>query len=186
MDREFKRKGIEMEKWKAIKGYEGKYEVSNLGNVRSLNYHRMGFTKVLTPRKGTTGYLRVQLSKNCINKTVNVHRLVAETFLDNPENLPSINHKDENKTNNNVENLEFCTVAYNNAYGTHNERVGMTHRNRKDQSKPIIAIDKDGNETYFPSIKEAERLWGVDHSGVCKVLKGKYERMYGYEWRYAE
>lgn len=175
-----------MEKWKEIKGYEGKYEVSDKGNIRSINYHRMGFTKLLTPRLAHTGYYRIGLSKGCQKKTFNVHRLVAEAFLDNPNGYPSINHKDEDKTNNNVDNLEFCSVAYNNNYGTHNEKIGNAHRNRKDQSKPIIAKDSDGNEIYFPSIKEAERILGVDHSGVCKVLKGKYERMYGYEWRYAE
>ena len=175
-----------MEEWRDVKGYEGKYQVSNLGNVKSLNYHRMGISKVLTPRKCKTGYLRIGLCKSSNKKTYNVHKLVAQAFLENPNNLPSINHKDENKENNRADNLEFCTQAYNNAYGTHNERVGKAHRNRKDQSKPIIATDANGKETYFPSVKEAERLWGVDHSGVCKVLKGKYERMYGYEWRYAE
>ncbi len=176
---------ITHEQWKVIPGYEN-YEISNMGNVRNTNYHRMGITKMLRPKITNTGYLEVELCKNCTKKSIRVHQLVAQAFIENPNNYSSINHKDENKKNNMVDNLEWCTAAYNNNYGTHNYRVGIALKNRTDHSKPIIAKDANGKELYFPSIKEAERILGVDHSGVCKVLKGKYERMYGYEWRYAE
>jgi hypothetical protein len=102
--------------WKDIKGYEGLYQVSNLGRVKSLERYKTNWSKkqcvkerVLKPILANTGYYMVVLSKNGITKSVLVHRLVAETFLSNPNNLEQVNHKDENKLNNNIDNLEFCT-----------------------------------------------------------------------------
>ena len=107
--------------WKEIKGYEGKYQVSNMGRVRSIpheivtqwgKYLTKG--KILTPRVSNTGYLRVHLSiTRKTSKTISVHRLVAEAFIDNPFNLPEVNHIDGNKENNSVSNLEWCTGEYN-------------------------------------------------------------------------
>jgi hypothetical protein len=110
--------------WKPIPGYEGYYEVSNTGKVRSLT--RTVIMKDGKPRpikgrelkpKINNGYPTVNLSKNGTVKTIRIHRLVALTFIPNPDNLPIINHKDENKQNNNVNNLEWCTYEYNNNYG---------------------------------------------------------------------
>ena len=128
-----------MEKWKHIAGYEGLYLVSNLGRVRNAE-------KVLKPTLNSKGYERVGLHKNGRLKTVYVHRLVAEAFVPNPEKLPQVNHKDENKRNNHADNLEWCTPLYNNTYGKKNERANETRRkngfcpglNRKKRIKEIF------------------------------------------------
>ena len=112
--------------WRPIEGYEGLYEVSSYGRVRSLDmYVKVGYGnyrlhkgKVLSPAKDTNGYLKVNLYCNGKQKTINVHILVAQAFLPNPDNLPQVNHKDENKSNNRVENLEMCNAKYNLSYGT--------------------------------------------------------------------
>lgn len=120
-----------IEKWKDIKGYEGLYQVSNLGNVKRLQHEdfrcRQGYRimkeRPLTPFLNHNGYLLVRLQKNNIPKTWRVHRLVALAFLENPFNYTDVNHKDEVKTNNSVDNLEWCTRKYNNNYGTKRERI---------------------------------------------------------------
>lgn len=117
--------------WKAVKGYEGLYEVSNLGNVRSLDRpfkNKQGIAiskgRILTPfYEEKKGYYQVRLAKNGKNKTYRIHRLVALAFLENPLDYTDVNHKDEDKTNNNVDNLEWCTRKYNNNYGTKPERI---------------------------------------------------------------
>ena len=106
-----------MEEWRAVPGYEGLYEVSNMGNVRNVRRN-----KLLRLPKTNDGYIRVSLYKNGIKTCFQVHRLVAQAFIENPDNLPMINHKDEDKTNNNVTNLEWCDVKYNNNYGSRLER----------------------------------------------------------------
>jgi hypothetical protein len=100
--------------WKDIKEYEGKYQVSNLGNVRSLNYNKTNTVKLLKTYTNKNKYVYVTLGQN---NTYRVHRLVAEAFIPNPDNLPYINHKDENPSNNHVDNLEWCTQKYNVNYG---------------------------------------------------------------------
>lgn len=116
------------EVWKDIKGYEGKYQVSNLGRIKSLSYRNTGISKILVP-KINKGYYEIGLYLNGIRKMFFVHRLVALTFIPNPNNLPQINHIDEDKTNNCVDNLEWCTQAYNNIYGTRLERVSSSLKN---------------------------------------------------------
>lgn len=110
-----------MEEWRAVPGYEGLYEVSNMGNVRNVRRNTL-----LRLTKTNYGYIQVDLYKNGIKTGLKVHRLVAQAFLPNPDNLPQVNHKDEDKTNNNVTNLEWCTVKYNNNYGTKNIRRSET------------------------------------------------------------
>jgi group I intron endonuclease len=100
------------------------YEISNWGRVKSLNYKRSGEERLLKPKKQKDGYLSVSLCKDSKQKSFLVHKLVALIFLENPLNLPQINHKDENKENNKVENLEFCTARHNINYGTRSERAG--------------------------------------------------------------
>ena len=110
-----------MEEWKEIPGYEGLYEVSNMGNVRNVRRN-----KLLRLSKTNNRYIRVSLCKNGIKTGLTVHRLVTEAFLPNPDNLPEVNHKDEDKTNNRVENLEWCDHKYNMNYGTRNIRAKET------------------------------------------------------------
>lgn len=116
-----------IELWEDIKGYEGRYKISNKGRVKSLINNKGNFReKILKPSKDKDGYLQVGLSKNGIQKTKRIHQLVAKAFIKNPCNYPLINHKDENKSNNNVDNLEWCTVIYNNNYGTRNKRLSKS------------------------------------------------------------
>ena len=109
------------EEWKDIKGFEGLYSISNKGRVICWNYKGLGYPKDITPH--CNGYQRVGLVKDGIRKTCLVHRLVAIAFIPNPNNLPIVNHKDEDPRNNNVENLEWCTASYNTSYGTAMERA---------------------------------------------------------------
>lgn len=121
-----------MEFWKDIEGYEGLYQVSNLGRVRSLDRVvegksssvRLHRGKILSPGVNSTGYYMVVLHKDGGGRAYTVHRLVSNTFIPNPYNYPYVNHKDENKLNNSVDNLEWCTVKYNTNYGTANLRRG--------------------------------------------------------------
>lgn len=164
--------------FKEVKGYEGLYEVSNLGNVRSL---RKGI--ILKPAKNQN-YKQVLLTKNKEHKIYLVHRLVAETFIPNPNNLPQINHKDENGNNNNVNNLEWCDSKYNNNYGTKNKRASITRRNNilttlspSEKNKRIYLTGTDGyyrinNEVY----NSRNQKLIPDHSGryKLKIYPGKY------------
>lgn len=104
-----KEAGYPQEEWRPIIGYNNKYEISNKGNVRCLNYKNTDEVKTLTPHKTNRGYLRVDLYSNGKSRHHSVHRLVAEAFIPNPNNLPQVNHKDENPLNNHVDNLEWCT-----------------------------------------------------------------------------
>ena len=167
--------------WKAVSGFEGLYEVSNIGNVRSLDRtvtRKDGVVvsfkgKQLLPRLNHDGYLQVQISKCNKCKTVKVHRLVADAFMPNPLSLPEINHKDENKTNNAVTNLEWCSHKYNSCYGTRGERIG------EKISKPLYAY-VPGNvipTLRFKSISAAARHFEVTPESVRQAL------LYGWKCR---
>ena len=177
----------ELEIWKDITGYEGLYQVSNLGNVKSLNYNKTGKEKILKGGKGKDGYLQVVLCKEDKRKTHTIHRLVATAFIDNPNNLPQVNHIDENNTNNCVDNLEWCNCKYNINYGTRNKRVSKAQENRKDISKLILQFTKDGDFVRrWNSVREVERELGIYHSNISNCCKGKYKTAGGYKWGYAD
>lgn len=152
------------EVWKDVKGYEGKYQVSNLGRVKSLNYHRSGKERLLSLAHDKDGYLYVCFHKNGKQKLYKVHRLVAIAFIPNPDNLPCVNHKDENPSNNRVENLEWCTQKYNINYGTRTKRMS------KAQSKPVICIT---TKRIFKSFVEASKYYKVDKGNICHCCKGE-------------
>lgn len=177
---------MEREIWKDIPGYEGFYQVSNIGNVRSISHYQGKWNKVYkrkTPRilsrcMDTYGYYHVVLSKMGYIRQFTVHRLVAMAFIPNPNNLPQINHKDENKTNNfvfvnadgsaNLEksNLEWCTLKYNLTYGSFRERSSLAMRNCPSVSKSIMALYDDGKCITFPSMIEASRQLDISWSRI--------------------
>lgn len=168
------------EEWKDIEGYEGLYQVSNTGLVKNKKRE-----KVLALEPSNCIYLRVHLWKNGVGKHYLVHRLVAEAFIDNPNNLPQVNHKDEDKTNNNVDNLEWCTVEYNHNYGTVIERIKTTQQNDKNKSKVILQYTLDGQfVAEYPSIKEASRQTGLDDGNISHCCRRKKKTLGGYIWRY--
>ena len=179
--------------WKDIKGYEGVYQVSNLGNVKSVERfvkHSCGGNKVVKEKILKTGkragYYSVLLSKEGVHKNFCVHRLVAEAFLDNPNNLPCVNHKDENKTNNYVDNLEWCTSEYNQSYGTKGKRVSIKMTNGK-LSKPILQYDLDGNFIKeWISGMEIQRQLGFSRGNISNCCLGRYKQSNGYKWKYKE
>ena len=166
-----------METWKPIEGYEGLYEVSDLGRVKSLKF---GQEKILKQQKDGWGYLQVNLCKDGHTKTLRVHRLVAEAFIQNPNNLETINHKDEVKTNNAATNLEWMSVKDNNNYGTRNKRI------TESLSKQVQMFDKYTGELLatFPSTREAEMITGIAHQNISKCCLGKRKSVGGYIWRY--
>lgn len=185
-------KSLSNEVWKDIEGYEGLYQVSNLGRVRSLNYLHTGQMRVLKQcfydRKG---YLGVNLYKNGKSKHPKVHRLVAIAFIPNPLNLPCINHKDENKENNCVENLEWCSVAYNNTYANRHKKVAEKLcgilTNRADQSKRVAQYTLGGElVSTYPSIMEAARQTRFSQGNICDCCREKHRTAYGYIWKYIE
>ena len=174
------------EEWKPVKGYEGLYEVSNLGRVKSLNYNHTGKERIMKPEKHRDGYLRVQLYKDGKVKHFLVHRLVATAFIPNPLELPEINHRNEDKTNNVVVNLEFCSRCYNSNYGTRNVRIGAARSKAVEASKY-----PDFSEIClrFASTAEAGRN-GYNQGSVSTCCRGCYSayRRNFYKnlyWRYA-
>lgn len=172
---------MKKEIWKDILGYEGLYQVSNFGRVKSLKF---GKERILKPGINKYGYLHVVLSKNNKQKNFYVHRLVAEAFISNPHNYPCVNHKDENPLNNNVENLEWCTASYNSNYGTRNERMSKSKINGK-RSKIVIQYNLDGTFVReWPSAMECERN-GFEHSLIIYCCQGKRKTHKGFKWSYS-
>lgn len=160
------------------------YSVTDDGRVFSLNYWGSGEKKELKPSL-CHGYYSIVLYRDGESKTYQIHRLVALTFIPNPDNLPAVNHKDEVKTNNMVGNLEWCSIKYNNTYGTRNERIAETQLNRKDRSKPVKQFTKDGVFIKeYPSTKEVERQTGYINAHISSCCTGRYKQAYGYIWRY--
>ena len=182
---------MKKEIWKDILGYEGLYQVSNFGRVRSLDRivkEKNGKNKFL---KGKIlkyilvygGYMVVRLSKNGILKNYYVHRLVAQAFLDNPDNLPCVNHKDENPQNNVVSNLEWCDAKYNLNYGTRNKRISEKMTNGK-LSKPVLQYTLDGELVKkWSSTHECGRN-GYNRGNVSACCLGYLKFYKGYIWRY--
>ena len=166
---------VESEVWKPVVGYEGLYEVSNIGRVRSINFHKSGKAKVMSPSLNTWGYPIVDLRKNNKRHSYTVHRLVALAFIPNPDNLPEINHKNEIKYDNTVENLEWCTRKYNINYGTAIKR----------RSKPIVQLDNNGNVVKkWESESAASRYYKISRKNIYDCLHGKQKTSKGFVWKY--
>lgn len=179
--------------WKDIPNYEGYYQVSNYGRVRSLNKvvkcnrgTRLRKIKILRSSITNRGYLSVGLCKENRQKKLLVHRLVAEAFIPNPHNLPIVNHKDENQLNNCTENLEWCTQKYNVNYGTAIQRMSEKLLNNPKTSKTVLQFDLKGNFIReWISASECGRN-GFTREGVCYCCNGIRKTHRGYKWRYKE
>jgi hypothetical protein len=195
------------EVWKAVVGYEGLYQVSNLGNVRSLGHdawHKGRTLKQVFDGKGN--YLFVGLHKDGKTKQRNVHRLVAEAFIPNPTKLPCVNHINEVKTDNRAENLEWCTIEYNSNYGSAKKNMIESRRKNNDQEeinkkikeskkrngsfsceKPVAQYTTDGTlVATYESATDAERKTGISRGGIQRCCIGKYSQAKGFIWRYIE
>ena len=175
--------------WKPISGYEGKYEVSSFGRVRSVDHQRAVVPKdtvctikgrILKPAKTSSGYMGVTLCKDGRRITESVHRLVAMAFVPGYFDGAHVNHIDENKENNRADNLEWVTPTENNRHGLHPVRVAQS------KFKPISQYTKNGQfvKTY-PNITEACRATGANASLISRVVGTQY-RAKGYLWRFAE
>lgn len=198
---------IVKETWRPVVEYEGLYEVSNLGQIRSLDRlvkgKKEGFRqkvngKLLTPIKNRQGYLRVNLCNDDGRKAKFVHRLVCSAFLPNPYNFPYINHKDENPLNNNVENLEWCTAKYNCNYGNHRKNVSLSkigkrpnlsrealERINAPKRKPVIGTHiETGEEIFFKSMASCKDS-GFSPQNVSHCVTKRQHTHKGYTWRYA-
>lgn len=181
-----------MEIWKAVVGYEGLYEVSNMGKVRSLDRtvkNKNGLAvkkgKMIKPAEINTGYLKVNLWKENTGKCFLVHRLVAEAFVGNRANLPEVNHIDENKHNNCANNLEYCDRQYNANYGTQKQRAAEKRRGVSVGEQPILQYTVDGELlNWFASAQKAAKAVNGDNSGICKCANGRYKTACGYVWRW--
>ena len=152
-----------------IPGYESLYAVTSCGKVYSYRAK-----KFLKPRLTKKGYCRVLLYKDGKGKDFYIHRLVSEAYLDNPENLSQVNHKDEDKSNNSVQNLEYCDAAYNTNYGTGKERSA------KSRQKKVICIE---TQEIFDSVTEAAKAVDVDKSSISRCIAGRQKTCAGYHWK---
>lgn len=179
-----------MEIWKDIKGYEGLYQISNTGKVKSLTRYvnSKSSGKLLIKEKirktttTTAGYEYVVLANKGKNKTLLIHRLVAETFIPNPNNYACVNHIDENKSNNNVSNLEWCNYEYNNTYKNIHLR-----RNLDNVARRVIQYDLDMNEIKrWNTITDASKEFNAKVVNIVKCCKGERNHCCGFKWRYYE
>lgn len=172
-----------METWKDITGYEGLYQVSNYGRIKSLkrkkwngNGYHIIEGKILKPTINNAGYYVVNLSKNGKKELVLVHRIVASEFLENENNLPVINHKDGNKLNNHVDNLEWTTYQHNNIHAI---TAGLNK-----VKKPVKAIHiETGKEYIFESAREAWRVLRINYKDISNCIKGRQKTAGGYRWK---
>lgn len=169
--------------WKDVKGYKGIYQISNFGRVKSLarfiivkNHKRFLKEKMIKTNIDIYGYEYFIMNKNCHKKHCKIHRLVAETFLENPFNYTMINHKDENKQNNNVNNLEWCNAKYNLNYGNRSKKY----------MKPVAMIDLNTNKIIkiFKSLKDVEIELKINHSKVSSVCHNHRKSAGGYKWKF--
>lgn len=182
------------ETWKPIKGYEGLYEVSNKGNVKTLRKN-----KIMSQAVGVNnGYCYVGLYKNGKGKNVLVHRIVAIAFIDNPMGKKTVNHIDGNKRNNTVENLEWATHSENHKHAfmtglkvvSDNQRKAASETGKKTcdanrRRKAVVMIKGDDVIKSFESAHEAARYIGGSPSAIVACCKGKYQTSKGYRWKYA-
>ena len=168
--------------WRDIEDYEGLYRVSEWGDVMSL---KGGEKRLLSKKHGANGYLFVTLCRNGKEKTAYIHRLVATAFCEGAGDFEQVNHRDEDKTNNHHENLEWCTPEYNVNYGTHNQRVSraVTKTMTEKYGVRVRCIELD---MEFNSVKEAEIYTGAYAQNITACCRGRYKTTGGYHWEYVD
>ncbi len=188
------------EKWKDIKGYEGLYQVSNLGRVKSLdryivnkNNKQQYYNGKILKGNIRKGYLKLTLSKDNSQKTVPIHILVAKAFIPNPENKPEVNHIDGEKTNNCVSNLEWATRSENELHAYKNglakpslkQKEAVAKYAKENYSKKVLQYDLNGNFIKeWNSMHDVWRELGIRPSYICRCCKGLRNHTYGYVWKY--
>lgn len=184
-----------VEEWRPVVGYEGLYEVSDWGNVRSLDVYLPSKGGSVALRRGRLlkqhfdkdGYCRVGVHKNGKGSTVAVHRLVAEAFVPNLDNLPIIDHIDGHRDNNMADNLRWFTVSLNNSTEQARKRKSIAASRRNDNKVKIRQYSLGGEPLRdFNSSMDMERELGFDRSSVIRVCQGKQHTSYGYKWEYLD
>lgn len=170
------------EVWKDIPGYEGLYKISNTGKIISVRTNKLRATSV-----NNSGYETVHLYKNTVDTSYTVHKLVALAFIPNPNNLPEINHINENKLDNRVENIEWCNRKYNQVYSGNIEKwtKAGAHGGKIKRSKKVYQFTLDGKliKEWF-SAREAQAELGIARTGIGKCCLGKYNQCGGYLWSF--
>lgn len=176
------------EVWKDIPGFEGRYQISNLGNIKSINWRNTNKERLMVPQDNGHGYKWIGLRDGSpIKKQFYIHRLVAQAFIPNPNNLPQVNHKDGNTKNNCVDNLEWCTANYNLSYGDRHEKEIKTQQLTHPNCKEVLQYSLDGVLIKkHHSQSSAGRELGIHSSGISSCCKGKLIQSGGFKWRYAE
>ncbi|MBZ3643535.1 HNH endonuclease [Enterococcus faecium] len=175
---------MQKEIWRPIEGYEGLYEISNLGKIKS-NFRQGSTTDFLKISNNGNGYMMVRLCKNGKAKKYYLHRLLAQTFIDNPEDKPQVNHINENRSDNRLENLEWVTQKENNNHGNHNLNSAISKRSGK--AKKNVQLDLDGNELgRFDFLIEAAKTVNGNSINISRAARNirNRETAYGYKWRY--
>lgn len=184
-----------IEIWRDIKGFEGYYQISNLGNIKGLDRKvkssksKSGFrlvkSKPIATHIDKYGYVSVRLRKEGKTKAFTIHRLVAIAFIPNPNNYPSINHIDENKLNNNVQNLEWCTVRYNNLYNNRQKKINKKLQLTNKNSKAVLQYTLNGKLLKeFISIKDAARKTGINRKSISDCCRGILKIGNGFVWKF--
>lgn len=174
------------EEWKDIFGYEGLYQVSTSGRIKSVARHTTKGGIMKTYLSKDTGYIGLSLSKNGKVRYATIHRIMAEAFIPNPENKPCINHKNSIRNDNRIENLEWCTHSENNihAYKFGNNKITKNHLSQKTK-KPVLQYDLSGNFIReFNSARTVEKLCNINHSNIRKCCIGKAKKANGFIWKY--
>lgn len=169
---EFTDEELNNEVWKDVPEYEGLYKVSSLGRIKNKK------DLIMSPELYHRGYYRVQLYSKGKRKHARINRLVAQAFIPNPNNYPMVNHKDENKLNNRVGNLEWCTAKYNCNYGDFIKKSMQS-------AKPLYQLDINGNIIKeFNSAHQVQKVLGYDRRAIMGCCNGNCKSAYGYKWKY--